>query len=79
MRELKVLHFHLIMKINMKINTILAIITVFLAGFSFFFIFRSLFLELTKKGAITKKDGYFTLIATVLVLVVYMFLEKLHH
>ena len=69
----------LLSEINMKINTILAIITVFLAGFSFFFIFRSLFSELVKTATLSKKDGFFMIIATFLVFIVYIFLERLHH
>ena len=60
-------------------NNTLAILTIFLAGVSFFFIFRSLFSELIKTATLTKKDGFFMLIATFLVFIVYIFLERLHH
>ena len=63
----------------MKINNILAIFTIFLAGLSFSFIFRGLFSELSKKGVFTKKDGYFVFISVILVFIVYFFLETLHH
>ena len=60
-------------------NNTLAILTIFLAGVSFFFIFRSLFSELVKTAILTKRDGIFMLIATFLVFIVYIFLERLHH
>ena len=60
-------------------NNILAIFTVFLAGLSFYFMFRSIFSELVKTAILTKKDGVFMLIATFLVFIVYIFLERLHH
>jgi len=60
-------------------NNTLAILTIFLAGVSFFFIFRSLFSELVKTTILTKKDSFFMLIATFLVFIVYIFLERLHH
>ena len=60
-------------------NNILAFITIILAGISFFFIFRSLFLELIQKGVLTRKDTFFMLLSVVLVFIVYFFLETLHH
>ena len=60
-------------------NNILALFTIILAGLSFFFIFRNLFSELVKTAILTKKDGFFMLIATILVFIVYILLEKLHH
>jgi len=63
----------------MLMNNILAFITIILAGISFFFIFRSLFLELIQKGVLTRKDTFFMLLSVVLVFIVYFFLETLHH
>ena len=60
-------------------NNILALFTIILAGLSFFFIFRNLFSELVKTAILTKKDGFFMIIATFLVFIVYIFLERLHH
>ena len=58
---------------------LLAIFTIILAGFSFFFIFRNLFSELIKTSILTKKDAFFMFIATILVFIVYILLERLHH
>ena len=63
----------------MDINNILAVITIILAGISFSFIFKGLFSELFKNGILTKKDSMFVLTTTILVFIVYTFLEKLHH
>ncbi|MBI44811.1 MAG: hypothetical protein CMG66_01445 [Candidatus Marinimicrobia bacterium] len=63
----------------MGINNILAVITIILVGISFSFIFKGLFLELFKNGILTKKDSIFVLTTTILVFIVYTFLEKLHH
>jgi len=60
-------------------NNLLAFITIVLVGISFSFIFRSLLLELVKNSIITKKDGYFVLVSSFLVFIVYFFLESLHH
>ena len=60
-------------------NNIIAIFTIFLVGLLFYFMFRSLFSELIKTATLTKKDGFFMLIATFLVFIVYIFLERLHH
>ena len=60
-------------------NNIIAIFTIFLVGLLFYFMFRSLFSELVKTAILTKKDGFFMLIATFLVFIVYIFLERLHH
>ena len=60
-------------------NNIIAIFTIFLVGLLFYFMFRSLFSELVKTATLTKKDGFFMLIATFLVFIVYIFLERLHH
>ena len=60
-------------------NNILALLTIILAGLSFFFIFRNLFSELVKTSILTKKDGFFMFIATILVFIVYILLERLHH
>jgi hypothetical protein len=60
-------------------NNILALFTIILAGLSFFFIFRNLFSELVKTAILTKKDGFFMFIATILVFIVYILLERLQH
>ena len=60
-------------------NNLLAIFTIILVGLLFFFIFRSLFSELVKTATLSKKDGFFMIIATFLVFIVYIFLERLHH
>ena len=60
-------------------NNIIAIFTIFLVGLLFYFMFRSLFSELIRTSTLTKKDGFFMLIATFLVFIVYILLERLHH
>ena len=60
-------------------NNIIAIFTIFLVGLLFYFMFRSLFSELIRTATLTKKDGFFMFIATFLVFIVYIFLERLHH
>ena len=61
------------------INNLLAVCIIFIGGFLFFYIFRSMFSELIKEGLLKNKDGIFILITIVLVFIVYLFLETLHH
>ena len=60
-------------------NNILAIITVFIGGILFFYIFRGMFAELIKDGVLKNKDGIFLSVTIFLVFVVYFFLESFHH
>ena len=60
-------------------NNILALLTVFAGGVIFYFIFKNLFSELINEKVLQKKDGVFLGITTLLVFIVYIFLETLHH
>ena len=55
------------------------IITVFVGGIIFYFIFRNLFSELIKENILKNKDGIFLSVTVLLVFIVYFFLESLHH
>ena len=56
-----------------------SIITVFIVGTIFYFIFKNLFSELIKENILKNKDGIFLSVIVLLVFVVYFFLERLHH
>ena len=62
-----------------SINNILAMCIVLIGGIIFYIIFRSMIQELIKKKIFSNKDGIFIIIMILLVLIVYIFLEKLHH
>ena len=62
-----------------SINNILAMCIVLIGGIIFYIIFRSMIQELIKKKIFSNKDGIFIIIMILLVLIVYIFLEQLHH
>ena len=61
------------------LNNLLAILTVFISGIVFFFIFRNMFKELVKEGLLGNRDKIFLFVTVTLVFVIYLFLETLHH
>ena len=63
----------------LSINNLLAICVIFLGGATFYFIFGSMIKELIKDNILNKKDAIFVSIMIILVFVIYLFLEKLHH
>ena len=62
-----------------SINNILAMCIVLIGGIIFYIIFRSMIQELINKKIFSNKDGIFIIIMILLVLIVYIFLEQLHH